>query len=163
VFFEEVPFNPLNPKAGSCAFCHSGPLLNEMSRFAPPPLQKERFQTVFVSELNIVGNPVHTYVFKDGDTTIEFESPDPGRALITGRLDDVDPVFGRQFNNLNAFKIPVLRGATKTAPYFHDNSAQTLEDVAAHYAFFFKLITGGFVDFTQQDQEDMVAFMKLLD
>jgi cytochrome c peroxidase len=162
VFFEDVPFNPFNPKAGACAFCHSGPLLNEMSRFAPPPLQKERFQTVLVSEFNVLGNPVRTFVFEIGGQKIEVPSPDPGRALITGRLDDVDPVFGRQFNSVNAFKIPILFGLTKTAPYFHDNSAQTLEDVAAHYAFFFNLITGGFIDFTPQDQEDMVAFMKLL-
>ena len=40
---------------------------------------------------------------------------------------------------------------------------KTLEDVAAHYAFFFKIVTGGFIDFTPQDQEDMVAYMKLLD
>jgi cytochrome c peroxidase len=163
VFFEEVPFDFLNPKAGACAFCHSGPLLNEMSRFAPPPLQKERFQTVFVSEFNVLDNPVHTYVFTDGDKTTEVRSPDPGRALITGRLDDVDPIVGRQFNSVNAFKISILRGVAKTAPYFHDNSAQTLEDVAAHYAFFFKVVTFGLIDFTKQDQEDMVAFMKLLD
>jgi len=160
VFFEEVPFNPLNPKAGACAFCHSGPLLNEMSRFAPPPFRNERFSTVFVSELNRLGNPVHTYVFTDGNKTMEVTTPDPGRALITGRLDGVDPIFGPLFNSVNAFKIPILRGLTKTAPYFHDNSAQTLEDVAAHYAFFFKLLG---LDFTPQDQEDMVAFMKLLD
>ena len=50
-----------------------------------------------------------------------------------------------------------------TAPYFHDNSAKTLEDVAAHYANFFNIVTGGFVVLTEQDQKDMVAFMKLLD
>jgi len=135
--------------------------LNEMSRFAPPPFRNERFSTVFVSELNLLGNPVNTYVFTDGNKTMEITTPDPGRALITGRLDDVDPIFGPLFNSVNAFKIPILRGLTKTAPYFHDNSAQTLEDVAAHYAFFFKLVA--FIDFTPQDQEDMVAFMKLLD
>ena len=163
VFFEEVPFDFLNPKRGSCAFCHSGPLLNEMSRFAPPPLQKERFQTVFVSERNVLDNPVHTYVFKNGNTEVEIKSPDPGRALITGRLDDFDPVFGPFFNSVNAFKIPILRGVTKTAPYFHDSSAKTLEDVVAHYTLFFRLATGGFIDFTKQDEEDMVAFMRLLE
>jgi cytochrome c peroxidase len=164
VFFEDVPFDFLNPKAGACAFCHSGPLLNEMSRFAPPPLQKERFQTVLVSEFNVLGNPKRTYVFTLGNNTkVEIESPDPGRALITGRLDDFDPFFGPAFNSVNAFKIPILRGVAKTAPYFHDNSAKTLEDVAAHYAFFFNVVTGGFINFTKQDQEDMVAFMKLLD
>jgi len=164
IFFDDVPFNPQNPKAGACAFCHSGPLLNQMSRFAPPPLKNERFQTVGVSEINALHNPVHVYVFTQSDgSTVEVPSPDPGRALITGRLDDFNPGFGPAFNSVNAFKIPILRGVAKTAPYFHDNSAKTLEDVAAHYAFFFKLVSGGFLDFTKQDQDDMVAYMKLLD
>jgi len=63
----------------------------------------------------------------------------------------------------NFFKILPLWGVKDTAPYFHDNSAKTLEDVAEHYAFFFLTSpsTTGFV-FTQQDQADMVAFLKLL-
>jgi cytochrome c peroxidase len=65
--------------------------------------------------------------------------------------------------NLNAFKISPLRGIGLTAPYFHDNSAKTLEDVAAHYAKFFSFVTGGFIVLTPQDQQDIVAFMKLLD
>ena len=161
VFFEEVPFDPVNPKAGLCGSCHSGPLLNEMGRFNPPAFKGERFQSVGVSELNFMGNPARTFIF---DGTTEVTSPDPGRALITGRLDDFDPDAGVPlFNSVNAFKIPILHGVAKTAPYFHDNSAKTLEDVAAHYALFFNLITGGLIDFSDQDQKDMVAFMKLLD
>src|SRR5688572_5152106 len=147
VFFEDVPLDPVNPKVGLCASCHSGPLLNEMNRFNPPVFRGERFQTVGVSELNFMGNPVRTFIF---DGTSEVTSADPGRALITGRLDDVDPVLGPLFNSVNAFKIPILRGVAKTAPYFHDNSAKTLEDVAAHYALFFFLITNGDIDFSDQ-------------
>ena len=33
-----------------------------------------------------------------------------------------------------------LRGIGKTAPYFHNNSAATLEDVVAHYVEIFKFI-----------------------
>ena len=51
--------------------------------------------------------------------------------LTTGIVDD--PTF----EHVNAFKISPLRGIRHTAPYFHDNSAKTLEDVAAHYAKFF--------------------------
>ena len=160
VFFEDRPFDPANPKPGLCASCHSGPLLNEMNHFNPPAFRGERFQSVGVSEINAMGNPVRTFIF---DGTKEITSPDPGRALITGRLDDVDPMVGPLFNSENAFKIPILRGVAKTAPYFHDNSAKTLEDVAAHYAFFFNIVTGGSIDFSEQDQKDMVAFLKLLD
>jgi cytochrome c peroxidase len=67
------------------------------------------------------------------------------------------------FENFGAFKIPQLRGVRHTAPYFHDNSAKTLEDVAAHYTRFFSVVTLGFVQLTPQDEADMVAFMKLLD
>jgi cytochrome c peroxidase len=160
IFFEDLPLDPANPKAGLCASCHSGPLLNEMNRFNPPVFKGERFQSVGVSEINAMGNPVRTFIF---DGTTEITSPDPGRALITGRLDDFDPIVGPLFNSVNAFKIPILRGVAKTAPYFHDNSSKTLEDVAAHYAFFFSIITGGLIDFSEQDQKDMVAFLKLLD
>jgi cytochrome c peroxidase len=31
--------------------------------------------------------------------------------------------------HLNFFDIPTLYGISKTAPYFHDNSGATLEDV----------------------------------
>ena len=35
---------------------------------------------------------------------------------------------------------PALRGISKTAPYFHNNSAATLEDVVDHYIEFFKRV-----------------------
>lgn len=163
-FFEDG-FNPADLKAGSCAACHSGPMLNQTNQFLPLPLPVgSRFQTVLVSELNDAGNPVRDFIFTnpDGSETI-VRSPDPGRALITG-----DPsVFPG--DSLNAFKIPSLRGVRLTAPYFHDNSAKTLEDVVRHYKRFFEIITappgGGApaIVLTEQDQADIVAYMKLLD
>ena len=81
-------------------------------------------------------------------------SPDIGRSAITG-VTDLEDHLGTDFES---FKIPQLRGVADTAPYFHDNSAKTLEDVMKHYAkFFFP-----FIDLTPQDQADMVAYMKLL-
>src|SRR6185295_20135681 len=68
VFFEDVPFD-VTKKAGLCAICHNGPLLNEMSRFNPPALKGERFQNVLVSEFNVIGNPVRTFIF-DGTTEV---------------------------------------------------------------------------------------------
>jgi cytochrome c peroxidase len=77
--------------------------------------------------------------------------------LITGIVDD--PTL----EHVNAFKISALRGIRHTAPYFHDNSAKTLEDVAAHYAKFFFASSGGRIVLTPQDQQDIAACMKLLD
>jgi len=62
------------------------------------------------------------------------------------------------FDNFEAFKIPQLRGIKDTAPYFHDNSAKTLEDVMNHYARFF----APFIILTEQDKADLVAYTKLL-
>jgi cytochrome c peroxidase len=62
----------------------------------------------------------------------------------------------------NAFKIPSLWGVKDTAPYFHDNSAKTLEDVAAHYARFLPLTPAPTL-LTQQDQQDIVAYLRLLE
>jgi cytochrome c peroxidase len=84
-------------------------------------------------------------------------SPDPGRALITG----VGQELGT-FDNVNAFKIPILRDVRRTAPYFHDNSAKTLEQVLEHYTQFFEFATGGLLVLSPQDQADIVAFLKLL-
>jgi cytochrome c peroxidase len=82
--------------------------------------------------------------------------PDMGRFLI------------RPLPSLKgAFKTPTLRDIELTAPYFHDGSAKTLREVVEHYA------KGGVVkqdlspnmkklDLTEQDKNDIVAFLKAL-
>lgn len=164
-FFEDLPPGA-DGKDGLCAACHSGPMLNETNEFLPLPLPPgSRFQTVLVSELNALGNPVHDFVFANPDgTTTTIRSPDPGRALITGSATDI------AFDNVNAFKIPSLRGVSRTAPYFHDNSAKTLEALAEHYTLFFNIVTdpdgpgplAPIIQLTEQDRADMMAFLKLL-
>ena len=164
IFFENVPADPSKFfKPGLCSHCHSGPLLNQTNEFADdftglPIPAGQRFLNVGVSEFNTIKNPVQEFIFNRGTSQeVRLLSPDPGRALITGVIND--PTL----SNVNAFKISILRGIRKTAPYFHDNSAKTLEDVAAHYANFFRFVSFGFIDLTQQDQQDIVAFLKILD
>ena len=41
--------------------------------------------------------------------------------------------------------MPGLRGISKTAPYFINNSAATLEEVVDHYIEFFKRVEANFV------------------
>jgi cytochrome c peroxidase len=36
--------------------------------------------------------------------------------------------------------VPALRGINNTAPYFHNNSAATLEEVVDHYVEFFRRV-----------------------
>lgn len=161
LFFVDTPFVP-GGKAGSCAFCHSGPMLNQTNSFFVAATgglipAGTRFQSVGVSELNEGGNPVQQFIWQNPNgTQTRVSSPDPGRALITGRIDQPGPA-----SDLNSFKIMILWGVNNTAPYFHDNSAKTLEDVAAHYARFFLTIKSPVI-LSQQDQADIVAYLKLL-
>ena len=62
-------------------------------------------------------------------------SSDPGRALLTGFVGGAPP-----FDDWNKFDVPGLRGIRNTAPYFHNNSADTLEEVVDHYIELFKFI-----------------------
>jgi cytochrome c peroxidase len=59
-------------------------------------------------------------------STQRFTTSDPGRLLLTGQLADLG-----MMDNTN------LRGISRTAPYFHNNSAATLEDVLDHYTALF--------------------------
>ena len=55
-----------------------------------------------------------------------FTTSDPGRLLLTGQIAD-----------LGVMDVTNLRGISRTAPYFHNNSAATLEEVVDHYLAFF--------------------------
>ncbi len=136
---------------GICSHCHSGPMLNETNEFLAAPFPPgTRFFTAFVSELNKGNAPVYTFLVDNGDgTTTTLESPDPGRALITG-----DPL------DANFFRIPTLWGSWKTGPWFHDHSAKTLPDLAQHYSDYFEIVLG--VGLTAQEQSDIIAYLKLL-
>jgi cytochrome c peroxidase len=70
---------------------------------------------------------------------------DPGAALVTGRCDDI----GR-------FKVPTLRGLAARAPYFHDGSAATLDDVVTFYDKRFG------IRLTPSERADLVAFLRAL-
>ena len=59
---------------------------------------------------------------------------DPGRMLLTGY-----PVPGGP-GDIQHFDVPSLRGISRTAPYFHNNTAATLEDVVEHYKQFFLFV-----------------------
>ncbi len=84
------------------------------------------------------------------------EKPDLGRETTTGNAAD-----------RGAFKTPTLRNVALTAPYMHDGSQTTLEEVVDWYA------KGGHpnpnlsdkikkFEATEQDKADIVEFMKAL-
>ena len=85
---------------------------------------------------------------------MDKENPDLGRFKVTE--DEKDK---------GAFKTPTIRNVALSAPYMHDGSQQTLEEVVEWYA------KGGHpnqwlsekikkLDLTDQDKKDLVAFMK---
>lgn len=82
--------------------------------------------------------------------------PDLGRHLVTKKEEDK-----------GAFKTPTLREIEHTAPYMHDGSLKTLEDVVEHYD------KGGIknpflnprmkaLKLTKEDKSDLVSFLKAL-
>jgi cytochrome c peroxidase len=76
-----------------------------------------------------------TYEITVGATKIRRTSSDPGRALLTGFVGGPPPQ-----DDWNKFDVPSLRGIIRTAPYFHNTSAATLEEVVDHYVEFFKRV-----------------------
>ena len=108
-----------------CTGCHGGP-----SQTALSPMLPEATRDIFVSkpvppfaaDLPYAPSPVRPrlWAFRAGQGPIP--STDPGKALFTGSVND-----------FNHFDIPSLYGISKTAPYFHDNSAKDLDAVIRLY------------------------------
>ena len=75
------------------------------------------------------------YRITRADGSYQFATTsDPGRLLLTGQPAD-----------LGVMDVTQLRGISRTAPYFHNNSAATLEEVLDHYDAFFRSVVRQFV------------------
>jgi cytochrome c peroxidase len=70
-------------------------------------------------------------------TKIRKVTNDPGRALLTGFVVSAAP---SPVDDWGKFDPSPMRGISKTAPYFHNNSANTLDEVLDHYDAFFKRV-----------------------
>jgi hypothetical protein len=163
LMFVEAEFTPGSTK-GICALCHTGPMLNQTSPFNPTAPPGARIANIGVSERNLLNLPLYTFLIDDGFGDVQaVRLPDPGIPLTNPRPPGVPPPFIRHpafFAGM--FKIPSLWGVKQTAPYFHDNSAKTLEEVAAFYTDLFANNPDFPVQLTAQDEADIVAFLKLL-
>jgi cytochrome c peroxidase len=175
-FFVDVPFTPPS-KEGICALCHSGPMLNAVSQAhsdfsggSPPP--GVRFINTGVTLVNAPNNPIRTWVIDDGiNPVVTIDSPDIGLLLNPAPPSPPPTVIPRAFF-ANLFKVPTLWGVKDTAPYFHDNGAKTLRDAVSHYKRFFNFTEaqdpvgsrtlGGFIVLTDEDVDDIVAYLQLL-
>jgi cytochrome c peroxidase len=88
------------------------------------------------------------YTFRNRTTGEEKQLSDTGRGNVTGL-----------WNDLGRFKTPTLRALAQRAPYFHNGIAATLEDVVRHYE---TLLPPQPFIFTDQERDDLVAFLKAL-
>ncbi|MEI9814466.1 MAG: cytochrome c peroxidase [Acidobacteriota bacterium] len=88
---------------------------------------------------------------------IDKPNPDTGRHIVTKKDED-----------WGAFKTPTLRDISKSAPYMHDGSLLTLEEVVEFYD------KGGIpnknldqrmvkLNLTDRDKKDLIAFLTALD
>jgi cytochrome c peroxidase len=133
----------------ACAQCHGGPAQTLSQTTSPSVVRYHAITTQCPRPVDAVSPP--RFVFKacppdiankarayritlPSGLTTERVSSDPGRALMTGFVAGVNP---SPFDDWNKFDMPGLRGISKTAPYFHNNTADTLEDVVEHYIAFF--------------------------
>jgi cytochrome c peroxidase len=136
-----------------CAKCHGGPaqVENLENRIFPPfdgttnPLSLN----VGISNPLPAGfpqSPIHGperdlpalrfEVDLPSGSTVSLSSSDPGTVLTDARA--LETVAGNQV--FNRFDIPQLRGIGRTAPYFHDHRALSLDEVVRHYQAFFRFI-----------------------
>jgi hypothetical protein len=124
----------------TCAQCHGGTLHPSTSTpeaaFVRPIVRYHNIQTACPRPTTDGYQPcperlarnARTYRITKADGTFQFvTTSDPGRMLLTGQPAD-----------LGVMDITQLHGISKTAPYFHNNSAATLEEVLDHYEAFFR-------------------------
>jgi cytochrome c peroxidase len=78
-------------------------------------------------------------------TDICKTTTDLGQALIDGSFDHAGKIKG-----------PILRGLASRAPYFHNGSAKTLQDVLSFYEQRFNVVL------TPQEESDLIAFLNAL-
>jgi cytochrome c peroxidase len=130
-------FNNPNPGGGSCGGCHN-------------------------SANN--GTNVANLLFDIGTASAETRTPDLPLYTIRNRTTGevrhlTDTARGNVtglWRDLGRFKTPTIRALAARAPYFHNGTAATIEDVVRHYERHL-----GFV-FTDQERKDLVVFLKAL-
>jgi cytochrome c peroxidase len=121
---------------GTCTICHDTPNAGDHSMKAP--LNIGLTDTAIAPYLPV-------YTLKNLSTQDIVRTTDPGRAMITGKWQDV----GR-------FKGPVLRALAARAPYFHNGSAETLEEAIEFYNTRFN------IGLTAREHADLAAFLRAL-
>jgi cytochrome c peroxidase len=122
---------------GSCTSCHDSPGYGHHS--VPLPLD------LGLTDAARRTPDLPLYTLRNRATGETMQTTDPGRALVTGRWRDI-----------GKFKGPILRALAARAPYFHNGSAASLEEVVDFYDQRFG------IGFSAEDKCDLVAFLRTL-
>lgn len=133
--FSDVLRRPL--QRGTCTSCHNAPNAgtHSVTRAFDIGTTQARFRTP----------DMPLYTLRNNATGEEVQTTDPGVALNTGKWRDI-----------GKFKTPGLRALAARAPYFHDGSARTVEDVVAFYDVRFGM------GLSPGEAADLAAFLKAL-
>ena len=148
----DLPLDPVEREGKAvferaCAVCHGGPSeataqlpvvrFHDIASQCPRPVDPQGRFAFDACRPSLARNE-RTYEITVGTTKVRRTSSDPGRALLTGFVGGPAPR-----DDWNKFDVPSLRGIAGTAPYFHNNSAATIEEVVDHYIEFFKRVEAG--------------------
>ena len=122
---------------GTCGTCHNAPNIGNHSVGAP--------LNIGIADASRRTPDLPLYTLRNNSTGQTVQTTDPGLAMLTGKWADI-----------GKFKGPNLRGLAARAPYFHNGSAATLNDVVNFYD------TRFHVGMTAQQKSDLVAFLSAL-
>lgn len=144
---------------GTCTTCHDTPNVGNHSftlgldigvaHAQLAGLESDVALAAAIDELQPVDLPIFEIhgcpsALPGGEPVSQFTT-DPGKALITGRCRDV-----------SRFKGPVLRALAGRAPYFHNGTGGTLEQVVSFYNQRFQM------SLTANQMRQLVAFLNSL-
>ncbi len=122
---------------GTCGTCHDSPNIGNHSVGAP--------LNIGIADGSRRTPDMPLYTLRNNSTGETVQTTDPGLAMLTGKWADI-----------GKFKGPNLRGLAARAPYFHNGSAATLNDVVNFYDTRFN------IGMTDQQKSDLVAFLSAL-
>ena len=122
---------------GTCTTCHDTP--NAGNHSVPMALN------IGITDASRRTGDLPLYTLRRRATGETVQVSDPGRAMVTGK-----------WNDIGKFKGPVLRALAARPPYFHDGSAPTLADVIKFYNTRFQ------ARFTEREIADLIAFLEAL-
>ena len=122
---------------GTCTTCHNSPNVGNHS--VPLPLD------IGIADATRRTPDMPLYTLRHKVSGETMQTTDPGRALISGKWNDI----GR-------FKGPILRALATRAPYFHNGSAKDLHAAVEFYDTRFGM------GLTPDEKTDLVAFLRRL-